>query len=525
MFDITDPAGGEFVEFDTISVKGGVTSNDITLTARGVARSRDADHFTSFYDNVISPLVIDTPPSIIDKPCTLWAIGLTNDGSSILTQPVKIKEGVVGSDVRTKEGITRISVLSVLERLNTDFQLPKYDGSLARYVFHRGNVGVDDATTSYGVLFNYEMPHLVIKEFANYNDYVGTNRHIWLCARQTSVEFDTVEEVLQALMDEIGKCEETLTTAANQEQVSGDATVGYVGTTHHYELRNGKLHQSDKDGSYSDRLSVITGPLAWCFNLGAPTAATSSANGGGWKWENQDLARMIGGKRPWFVCPDQVFMTDEEFNVFPWMICIDATDSEENNGNTTRRLEPYEDWVCDYFYSYHWNENFKSGLNLDEPMPRTDSFRIPAEEGGTDAFLYIKGEEAASSFIATDEIALGNIDDDLAGGFPNYGKMTIDSIVTDSGYTKIEATNNKIYKAFGISPFEHGRPLFSMKALDIAQQDTNTDDPDPNYDMWSIGYRAETSSPNLSKIFRGFYHGVHNPRRFCQHHRLGRPGQ
>jgi hypothetical protein len=42
------------------------------------------------------------------------------------------------------------------------------------------------------------MPHLVIKEFANFSDYVGTNRHIWLCARQSSVEFDTVEEVLQA---------------------------------------------------------------------------------------------------------------------------------------------------------------------------------------------------------------------------------------------------------------------------------------------------------------------------------------
>jgi hypothetical protein len=139
---------GSWTEFDDVTVKEVATSNDITLTARGVARSRDADHFTSFYDNVISPLVIDTPPSIIDKPCTLWAIGLSNDGSSILTQPVKIKEGVVGSDVRTKDGITRISVLSVLERLNTDFQLPKYDGKLARYVFHRGNVGIDDDDTT-----------------------------------------------------------------------------------------------------------------------------------------------------------------------------------------------------------------------------------------------------------------------------------------------------------------------------------------------------------------------------------------
>jgi hypothetical protein len=214
-FVVTDPAGTEYVEFDDVSVKEVTTSNDITLTARGVARSRDADHFTSFYDNVISPLVVDTPPSIIDKPCTLWAIGLTNDGSEILTQPVIIKEGVVGTDIRTRDGITRISVLSALERLNTDFQLPKYDGKLARYVFYRGNVGIDDDDTSYGVLFRYEMPHLVIKEFSTHTDYTGTNRHIWLSARNSSVEFDSVDEILQALADELGKCEEALATAAN----------------------------------------------------------------------------------------------------------------------------------------------------------------------------------------------------------------------------------------------------------------------------------------------------------------------
>jgi hypothetical protein len=227
-----------------------------------------------------------------------------------------------------------------------------------------------------------------------------------------------------------------------------------VETTDHYEIRNGKLHQSDKDGTYSDKLSSINGPLAWCFNLGAADAGTTS--GGGFTFEMADFTRKLGSKRPWFAIPDQAFMSGEEWGLQPWMRCIDATNSEENNGNTSRRLEPYEDWVCDYYYSYHWNENFKANLNPDEPIPRTTSFRIPAEEGGSDAFLYIKGEEAASQFISTDEIAFGDIHDDFAPGYANYGTITVDTIVTDSGYTKIEAIDNKIYKGPQESPFSHG---------------------------------------------------------------------
>jgi hypothetical protein len=480
LFDVTDPAGTEYVEWDGMTIKEVATSNDITLTARGVARSRDADHFTSFYDNVISPLVIDTPPSIIDKPCTLWAIGLTNDGSSILT-----------------------SVLSVLERLNTDFQLPKYEGRLARYVFHRGNVGIDFDDTTYGVLFNYEVPHLVIKERTSKLDRTGTNLYIWLCARQTSVEFDSPEEVLQALSDELGKIAETAATAANEEQVSGDATVGRVTTTYKYHIKNGKIYQSDKDGSTSAVLSQMTGPLAWCFNLGFGPNYTSS---GEYVYNDRRLAQLIGGINPWFTVVDAeslegvngVIKTD-----MPWLTAGDATNSISDIEQNSFALRPHDDWVCDYFYSYHWNENFKAGLSLDEPIPKTDSFRIPAEEGGTDAYLYMKGEEAASSFIAADELAFGNIADEFSPGNPNYGKITIDTIATDSGYTKIEAIDNKIYKALNSSPFTHGRPLFSMKALDMASSDNNTDSPDPNYDMWSVGYRVETTSPNLSKIFRG----------------------
>jgi hypothetical protein len=492
-------AAGNYTEFDDVSIKEVASSNDITLSARGIARSRDADHFTSFFDNVTSPLVLDTPPSIIDKPCTVWAIGLESDGSAILTQPVIIQEGVVGADVGTKNGITRISVLSVFERLNTDFQLPKYDGQLGRYIFYRGDVGVLD-TGSYGVVNNWEMPHLVICERALTTSTTADNKHIWLCARNSSVEFDSPDEVLAALADELGKCAETYLSDANKEQVSGDATVGYVTTTYKYEIREGKIHQSDKDGSSSNALSFVTGPLAFCFNLGSGPNYTT---GGGQVYDDQRLAQMIGSKRPWFMDTSSENLTGAKYWVGnPWLNCLDATNTDSSIGQNNRLLLPHDDWVADYYYSYEWNENFKDTLNINQPVPDSKFFRVPKEEGGSDSYLYIKGEEAATQFIADDEIALGNINDEFAPGYANYGKVTVNTIAADSGYTKLEVDDDKVYKALNTSPFSHGRPLFSMKALDLAQQDTQTDSSDPNYDMWQIGYRAELQSPSLGKIFR-----------------------
>jgi hypothetical protein len=51
-----------------------------------------------------------------------------------------------------------------------------------------------------------------------------------------------------------------------------------------------------------------------------------------------------------------------------------------------------------------------------------------------------------------------------------------------------------------------------MNALDLANQDTNTDDPDPDYDMWKVGYRADVTAPTLGDMFRAIVndpgHGV-----------------
>jgi hypothetical protein len=513
-------ANAGWCEWDSLTVKEVTTSNDITLTARGVARSRDADHWTSFFENITSPLVIDTPPSIIDKPCTLWAIGMTDDGSSILTQPVIIREGVVGTDVMTNNGITRISCLSVLNRLDNDFQLPKYDGKLSKYVLYRGNVGVDDSTTSYGVYRRFEMPHLVIKEFTAAKpgeSNSGTNKYIWLCARNSSVEFDSPEEVLQALVEELGRCEATDATA-NQSQLSGDATVGgYTQLSYHYEIRDGKLVQMDKDGTWSVTLSMITGPLAWCFNLGAVGAVNQVLPNG---WGNSDVAGIIGNKRPWFMYPTPSNM---ELNVGvgistkdPWMIALTgvATTSTQYN-RSTNYLEPYEDWVADYYYSYQWSESYKDSLAIGQQVPLTNTFNVPEEAGGSTSYLYLRGEGAATQFSAGDEISIGSPTDAFEPGRPNYASFTISTIAVDDGDTKIAPTNEVISKVDTQTPFAHGRPLFSMRALDLASQDSNTDDPDENYDMWATGQRTSTVATTLGQLFRGILddpnHGLDIP--------------
>jgi hypothetical protein len=509
-----------YTEYDDISIKEVTTSNDITLTARGVARSRDADHWTSFFDNITSPLVIDTPPSIIDKPCTLWAIGMTDDGSSILTQPVIIREGVVGTDVMTNNGITRISCLSVLNRLDNDFQLPKYDGKLSKYVLYRGNVGVDDSTTSYGVYRRFEMPHLVIKEFTAAKpgeSNSGTNKYIWLCARNSSVEFDSPEEVLQALVEELGRCEATDATA-NQSQLSGDATVGgYTQLSYHYEIRDGKLVQMDKDGTWSVTLSMITGPLAWCFNLGAVGAVNQVLPNG---WGNSDMAGLIGNKRPWFVYPTPSNM---ELNVGvgnstkdPWMVALSGVETSSTQYNrSSRYLEPYENWVADYYYSYQWSESYKNSLAIGQQVPLTNTFNVPEEAGGSTSYLYLRGEGAATQFSAGDEISIGSPTDAFEPGRPNYASFTISTIAVDDGDTKIAPTNEVISKVDTQTPFAHGRPLFSMRALDLASQDSNTDDPDENYDMWATGQRTSTVATTLGQLFRGILddpnHGLDIP--------------
>jgi hypothetical protein len=491
---------GNYVEGDGMSVKklsvsgSEDISNEINLSARGVARSRNADHWTNFYEGVTNPLVIDTPASIIDKPCTLFAIGLTDDGSSILTQPVKVREGVVGTNIKTRDGVTNISILSFLNRLDNDLQLPKYEGSLARYVFYRGNVSLGDANTING----FEMPHLVIREYdpTDPNDTVGTNKYIWLSSTTSSAEYDTVEDIYEALSYKFG------------------SSLASTYLDYNYSIKDGKMYQTDNDGSQTYRLSLITGPLAWILNLGA--APTNMASGN-LKWSDRELAEMIGSKSPEMFQPSAEMLTGDQWWIKPWMTCLEGTGgSVSNTVNISNRfLEPQEYWIAKYYYSYMWDEDEKDELSVGNPLPETDNFIIPEESGGTTQYLYLTGEDAATQFQVGEEISIGSPSDDFSPDWPNYARFEIASIAADSGFTKITATSGYVTKADTKTPFVMGRPIFTMPAFDLAFKDSLTENPDEYYDMWKLGERPTTEAKTLGKLLRSILndpgHGVDIP--------------
>lgn len=278
-----------------------------TILARGCFRSKNQYHFVEAIDQV-NQKIADVPQSIIGHYCWLWAIPLTADGQfyrDAEDNPIIALEsarcGIVSESVRTDRGVTQINIGPCLDALKNKVDYlttENIKGHVGRYTFCRG----DSGTNWEDILSKRQKPHLYFMEYyldpvSDYGTWIY--KPLWLCAKNTVVQFETLEELVDAVNDEIQKLYLYGSTsgASGTDQNTGDGTGynDYVGLEHSYTVTKDyffrKINENNFTFTYDGTLAEA--PM-WFMkqNTGGPLEAIRSAGDNGFelgKWS------MVGG--------------------------------------------------------------------------------------------------------------------------------------------------------------------------------------------------------------------------------------
>lgn len=448
---------------------------------RGMFRSKHQNHYREYYATA-DPIVTDTPFSIIDKPCWLWAVVLTEDGSDIMINPVCIRSGLVSPSVQTRDGLTKIGVLSPIKQLDGEVRTPAFIEHLDRYLFTR-----QKEETSQRAGLDRQCPHLVIMEF---NDAgVATQYKIWLCENSetsdTVVEFDTVEDVLTALDTELG----FISNGSNQQK-SNDPNDGFVTTSYRYSIENGRIVQrKELAGPEIYYRSLITGPLAWLFNLGPVFNKI-----------NDLFTYHIKSNNPWFFRWSEV--RDDTLRTVlkhSWM-CCSVTDDTISNTNfkesdddilLAHHLVPHEAWVTPFFYQFPYNtDEIRSAIGNGSAKQWTETF--VGQMDTPTGTLYFRKEADLDNINIDDLFIIGKQSDWMAR--PRWFQGTIETKGSNGGtsadYPYVTIDSDVLYPATNdkASPIYYGVGLWYIPALetDLTQRDQQ--------DQWSPKYVGPTDA-------------------------------
>lgn len=424
---------------------------------RGLFRSKHQNHYTEYYSDA-DPIVTDTPFSIIDKPCWLWAVAMNEDESDILAGPFCIRSGQVSPNIQTRDGVTKIQILPPFKQLDHEIRVPVFAENLDRYIFTRQEFSGSGADT----IFLRQAAHLVIYEFNSSGE--DSRREIWLCSRSgsatTSVEFDTVDDVLAALENELNLC-----TQGDSNQKSGDATMGLVTLTYQYSIVGGQLYCSSTGTNDLYYRSLISGPLAWLFNLGPVYSRLEWALGTG------EGSIQGFGNRPWFFQRSS-FTTNETRTAtqFPFMACKVTDEQIEDAAfledaveiDSAFDLVPQSAWVTPYFYQHEYNyDEFK--YMVTSQSFKEDWRRSMPIKGSK---LYFKKDADLGNINNGENIILGRENDRYKR--PRYLLGGVSVTGTSNGYPYVTLANGELYPVndFKASPIFYGVGLWYIPALE-----------------------------------------------------------
>ncbi|MCP4677735.1 MAG: hypothetical protein GY854_19900 [Deltaproteobacteria bacterium] len=523
---------------ECIAVTGysGNTISEVTVAnsggARGLFRSLEQKHLLERWTSTQS-VITDTPTSIVDKPATLWAFVFDEDGD-LIGDPVVERWGKVGTDITTHKGKTTVSVLSPLSCLDNIVFPTTTTAPLAKYVFTRNGAGTKTPTyADEGSIWPYgQCPHLVIKEFDSNDSEDCVDHAIWLCEQDSAVEFDTIQELYDALRTELGRLQaDGQYDPFNALQKSGD---GAAGTDNEMVWIDDSKHtySIDIDGSdgtnlqmwqtwdsSSRRPSLISGPLAWLFNLAPIHCGYERAKSElqespcPWFFYAKDVLRQNG--------KDNDATIDHTWDQYPWMIPEPdmAEDADEwkdphftienvfGPGNTYGEQTTRGGWVTKYYYSFNFEtddsiSSYKRMLADDEYFRFVTSYK----------HIWIQPGVDTPGISAGDTITLGSVDDKRRP--QRYLKATASAITdpTASEPCRKITIDNTLLKAETADPcMYYGAGLFYIPSQELQKhfyqvvgQLSDVDKRTVNEgDPWAIRPRVEAYGETISAVVQG----------------------
>jgi len=476
---------------------------------RGLYKTREQDHFVSFYSGT-NPIIADVPGSIIGHYCRLWAVPM--DGSSVLGSPVLERQGVVSDRVVTRRSITQVSINTPLDAIKENIPTPKRAprANMAKFVFSRGDSGTEKTNCRE----YWQCPHLLIREYNSATNYFDP-KAIWLCAQNSNVEFDTIQDVMVALNNELALCR-----TGSTDQISGDGTSGNSHVTLSYEyhcpLNGGVMTQNETDAA---KISLITGPLAWLFGLGE---RVMTGNGDPdvlpqvWKYRQQVLTEE--NYQYYDYCFTQMespgtwhsFMTDHTF----YWLWVDNRNSlsPDVSPALSQRYTDFNE--IDYYtinrfafqapqfvMQWDWKNQPPNEAPPNSSGSDSDVISVPRCGAGSAWFapnagkINLAPDTDINAFITNELFYLGDTDN------PKQLYGSIDSLGTSAEYPSIVPTTNAFWNTCGTAKMKIGETLFYIPFVvrDPEEEIVTTYESD----HWIINQAyAELSSDKLSDLLR-----------------------
>lgn len=467
-----------------------ISGHDLTLTGgeRGLFRTVEQHHRTEEYSDA-NPIITDSPLSIVDKPCWLWAFALANDDSEILMSPGCVRWGKVGTRVETKNGLTKIDCLSPLSILDNDVRAVQFHGGyLTGYVLSRPT---DSDNSDSECLANRQSPHIVIREFEDQTDEYGTSYNIWLCDAGTSETFETVQDLYDRINRELAFC----------FTGSSDLNPDISSMNYFYHLQYSDddpsapfIYQSvPSGGDPVVKLALLSGPIAQYLNLGDPYTKHDTD-------PFIENIRRYGPSYAKYTIPDDSLVTSTA-----WMACI-------NNDDTLNQYVPITNeypteypgkplpgkrimWVAQYMYQWEW-----SAWNIleDEGEKNVYDFNM------ADNKLYFQRNADISAMNDGDIYMIGHPGD-------RYGQFTVVSSEPDEAPPYVN-TGSELHRVPGYKkPYFVGRELCYIPALETDDDDIYDEDDNlierTDADTWLVSgakqIRAETAYDIFNTLLGG----------------------
>jgi len=235
----------------TTSVSSDTDKNWATVT-RGAYKSKISTHLVEDFE-ASNTIIADVPINgAAGRYYELFMVEIDDDTGALLDEPFLFRYGQIQNDVNIGREFIEMSCGAINSAIEKNINFDTRPGHLNQYVLSRPEIGCR-VPRAHG-----PTPHLWVYEGIDF-------RPIWLCGQEETVTFDTKEELLEAIQQELNLC-----SAGSSSQKSGStATSGDKDEYHsllyqYYVTNNGIYFTDDNSLGYRPR---IGGLLPWLMGL------------------------------------------------------------------------------------------------------------------------------------------------------------------------------------------------------------------------------------------------------------------
>jgi len=405
-------ATGDSVEFTT---SGG----------RGLFRSRQQGVFPE--SDVVPYVTIADAPlgGCSGRPAYLWLLAIGDTGA-LLEAPILFRHGRVNkAGATSRNGETQISCDSWHSWLESSLEFPPAEKSHQLAGFFIARDGLDTEQDEYilGTGLGSPAPaHLYVQEFDSSTGAADAVKRIFLCEKNSSVFFSSIEELRSALSTELAYC-----YADSSDQVSGDDTGdnACVNLRHQYKVtKNGVRHVTDT--AYPSR---FYGPLCWILQIGYPSDSIVSKIEDGYSkcdislWDSDDWTITKSGNGYFIPAGDD--WEDGNSRRFFSAYEYSGTASDKFAGVTQGGLfEALQKWEAKYAY---WPDYSTEALSP-KYLPG-GKFPLPLD------YIYFDADSTMIFKAKADDILETTYWSDITEPDPSY--CQVDGVTTSEGLVRI----------------------------------------------------------------------------------------